>query len=116
MSRAIAIEKNGDTIIDSAGRIETLSGTDKIIQDLKILLRSVKSSCPFDTSFGIEDLSKFHNRGTRLISSAIQAALQQHSAVLEVQDIKVLQSGRTATVSATIILTDKTRVDFEVSL
>jgi len=116
MSEALEIDDTGDTVLDTAGRIKTVNGQDKIVQDLRVLLRSVKGSFPFDTSFGTEDLSGFHNPNTKLINSAIQAAILQHPGVSEVRDLQISKDGRIANIALTVILTDGASIDLEITL
>ncbi|MBN2734707.1 MAG: GPW/gp25 family protein [Methanomicrobiaceae archaeon] len=116
MSKAILVDDDGDLALDAAGRIRSVSGADKIAQDLKLLLRSVKGSLPFDTNFGIDDLSQIKSPNSRLISSAVKNALLQHESVNSVQDISLEKNDRSFEISLTAILTDGTSIDLGVSL
>lgn len=114
MSKAVKIDENGDTLIDTAGRIKSVSGHEKVTQDLIVLLRSVKGSLPFDTTFGIEDFPEMHNPNSKVMGSAVQAAVLQHPDVSDIQDLQVSKEGRTMYISLTVLLKDGTDVDLEI--
>lgn len=116
MSKAILVDADGDILLDTAGKIQSVTGAEKIVQDLKILLRSIKGSLPFDTNFGIDDLSRIHNANSKLASSAVQAAIMQHGSVKAVQDISMEKDGRTLQISLTAILIDGTNISLGVTL
>ena len=114
MSKTVKIDENGDTLIDTAGRIKSVSGHEKIIQDLIILLKSVKGSLPFDTTFGIEDIAKMHNPSSKVMGSAVQEAVLQHPDVSDIRDLQVSKEGRTMYISLTVLLKDGANVDLEI--
>ncbi len=116
MSKAILVDAHGDIVLDAAGRIRSVSGPDKIALDLVILLRSIKGSLPFDTNFGIDDLSQMHGSNSKLLSNAIQSALMQHESVSAVQDISIEKDGRTFEISLTAFLKDGTSIDLGATL
>lgn len=116
MNTAVMIDSEGDIVLDSAGRIKTVGGTQKIIQDLSIILWSVKGSCPFDTGFGIDDLSEFHGDSRKLIRTAVRSALLQHDSVEDVKDTQVTLSGRTATITTTVVITGGTEITMEATV
>ena len=113
MSKAVKIDENGDTLIDTAGRIKSVSGHEKIVQDLIILLRSIKGSLPFDTTFGIEDFSEMHNPGSKILGNAVRGAILQHPDVSDIQDLQVSKEGRMMYVSLTVLLNEGVSVDLE---
>ncbi|WP_157198960.1 hypothetical protein [Methanolacinia paynteri] len=113
MSKAVKIDENGDTLIDTAGRIKSVSGHEKIIQDLTVLLRSVKGSLPFDTTFGIEDFPEMNNPSSKIMGNAVYAAILQHPEVSDIRDLQVSKEGRMMYVSLTVLLNDGADVDME---
>lgn len=114
MSSAIALGADGDICLDSAGRICTVSGAGKLIQDLTLIVRSIRGSCPFNTLYGMDDVTAMHSQ--RLMASAISSAVLQHPDVMRVDEVNVSKENRTilATIKASLI--DGTTVSLEVSV
>ena len=96
----------GDLVLDSKGRLETVSGKEKIIQDIGMILKSVKGSYPFKTSFGT-DLVGIHEAGrdTTLIKKMIRAALLEYCEIDTVDSIAIsFDADRHLTIQVTCTL------------
>jgi len=81
---------NGDLVFDTLGRLETVTGNEKVLQDISVILQSVKGSYPFNTTFGT-DLVGINGAGRdpALIKAKIKAALLSHPDVDTVDSIDI---------------------------
>ena len=114
MSSAIAIGSDGDICLDSAGRICTVSGAGKLTQDLTLIIRSIRGSCPFNTLYGMDDVTAMHS--PRLMASAISSAILQHPDVMRVDEVNVSKDSRTIFAAIKASLIDGSSVSLEVSV
>jgi phage baseplate assembly protein W len=81
---------NGDLVFDSMGRLETVTGEAKIIQDISVILQSVKGSYPFESSFGTDLVGiNAAGRDKTLIKNKIKAALLTYPEIDTVDSIDV---------------------------
>jgi len=95
----------GDVEIDSLRQLIPLTGTDKVVQDLKVLIGSIRQSYPFNTLFGLDYtaiIASEHNQ--QITRNELKKTLLQHPAVNSVDEI-VLASGEDRTIAASITLT-----------
>jgi len=80
----------GDLVLNSKGRLEIVSGDDKILQDISIILQSLKGSYPFNTSFGT-DLIGINGAGrdATLIRTRVKTALLSYPYIDTVDTIEL---------------------------
>jgi hypothetical protein len=81
---------DGDLVLDPKGRIGTVVGESKLIQDIAIILKSAKGSYKFNSSFGTDLVGIVGaERNSSLITTRIRAALLSHPEINTVNSISL---------------------------
>jgi hypothetical protein len=110
----LKLDGGGDLVVSSMHRLSLVTGTDKAVQDLSVILKSLKGSLPLSTAFGTDYLAMIDaGRNAEVIKHEIRAALETYPYLQSVDDIAVTLEGRSATVAIQATLTDGTAVSLE---
>lgn len=115
--RTLQLESDGDLLVSPLNRFEEITGTAKVAQDLTVILRTVKGSYPFNTTFGVDWITIIHSGYNQtLINAEIRTALLSHPAVKSVDAMEINRdsAARHATITTTVTLYDGDTVTLEV--
>jgi len=80
MTIALKVDPAGDMVLDGRKRVKVISGTEKAVQDIAVLLRSLKGSLPFNTGFGTDHVAIIGSERNLLVAKdEIQKALASYT-------------------------------------
>ncbi len=102
-----ALNEAGDLVLQH-GRLVPVTGTDKAVQDLTVLLRSIKGSALLSPEFGLDALAILDARGNgTMIEGTVREALRQYPFLKTVNSITVIrQEDRRVSIAADVTLRD----------
>lgn len=84
-----ALNEAGDLVLRH-GRLVPVTGTDKAVQDLTVLLRSIKGSALLSPEFGLDALAILDARGNgTMIEGTVREALRQYPYMKTVNGVKI---------------------------
>jgi len=88
MTIALKVDPDGDLVLDDKKRMKVISGSEKAMQDIGILLRSLKGSFPFNTGFGTDHIAIVESeRNLAVARNEIQRALSTYSGLKSVDPV-----------------------------
>jgi phage baseplate assembly protein W len=110
--------ENGDVALNSKFQMTMITGPAKVVQDLKVLLRSCIGSYLFDTRWGVNFPAMIEMRENRaLIESLVRDALERYQYLKAITAVTVtLDATRTMTIEIAIITSENERVRLKVTL
>lgn len=80
MTSGLKVNPQGDLVLDTKKRLKTVTGTEKAVQDIAIILRSLKGSFHLNTVFGTDHVAIIESERNELIAkSEIQKALATYA-------------------------------------
>jgi len=80
MTIALKVSPQGDMVLDARKRMKVISGTEKAMQDVAVILRSLKGSLPFNTGFGTDHIAIIESeRNLAVAKSELQKALATYA-------------------------------------
>ncbi len=80
MTLALKVNPAGDLVLDDKKRMAVISGTEKAMQDIAVILRSLKGSFPFNTGFGTDHVAIIESeRNLMVAKNEIQIALASYA-------------------------------------
>jgi hypothetical protein len=80
MTIAHKVDSTGDLVLDERKRMTVISGTEKAMQDVAVILRSLKGSLPFNTGFGTDHIAIVESeRNLAVAKHEIQTALASYA-------------------------------------
>lgn len=91
----------GDIEFDGINRLKMISGSDKVVQDLKILFGTQRESNLLHPEFGLDHLTMVSRPTDQVIKQQIIKALQDYQFLSDITDIDIVfdKSNRYATVA-----------------
>lgn len=101
----LALSNTGDIILDTTGRIPLISDTDKVQQDIRVLLRSAIGSLATDPGFGMDIISLAKSKNKTLMAGIIRQALKQYPYIDSIGTITISDPDRFRKISITAKLT-----------
>jgi len=82
MSIALKINPAGDLVLDSRKRMTVISGTEKVLQDIAVILRTLKGSFHLSANFGTDHVAIVSSeRNIQVATSEIRKALDTYAAL-----------------------------------
>ncbi len=79
MSTGLKVTPGGDLVLDNKKQPKTISGTEKALQDIAIILRSLKGTFHLNADFGLDHIAIIESERNILVAkSEIQKALAQY--------------------------------------
>jgi hypothetical protein len=108
----------GDIALTPTGeRITLITGQDKVVQDLTVLLKSCVGSYPFNTGWGVNyPAIAAANGNTVLIRSLLITALQQYQYTKSVDSVTVTKGAhRALSISIQITTTENEQISVGIS-
>ena len=82
MTIALKVDPKGDLVLDDKKRMLVISGTEKAVQDIAVILRSLKGSFPFNTGFGTDHIAIIESeRNLMVAKKEIQNALLSYPGI-----------------------------------
>ena len=89
IGKTYALDATGDLVLQY-GRLVPVIGTDKAVQDLTVLLRSIKGSALLSPEFGLDALAVLDARGNATtIEGEVRQALVQYPYLKSVNGVTV---------------------------
>lgn len=80
MTIALKVSPQGDMVLDGLRRMAVISGTEKAVQDIAIILRSLKGSFHFNAGFGTDHVAIVASeRDVQVATSEINQALSTYT-------------------------------------
>lgn len=107
IGKTYALDATGDLVLQY-GRLVPVTGTDKAVQDLTVLLRSIKGSALLSPEFGLDALAILDARGNATtIEGEVRQALEQYPYMKTVNSVTVTDlQDRRISISADVTLQD----------
>ena len=107
IGKTYALDATGDLVLQY-GRLVPVTGTDKAVQDLTMLLRSIKGSALLSPEFGLDALAILDARGNAtIIEGEVRQALEQYLYMKTVNSVTVTDlQDRRISISADVTLQD----------
>ena len=88
MTIGLKVTPAGDLVLDSQKKVVTVSGTAKAVQEIAIILRSLKGTFHLNTNFGTDHVSIIEaNRNELVAKSEILKALKSYENLKSVNNI-----------------------------
>lgn len=103
--KTLAMTDDGDLLL-ARRRLHMIEGTDKVAQDLRVLLRSATGSSPFNPRWGT-NVPALVSGTDREIAGEIRAAVRQYPHVKAIQSLQITRdpATRAATVRISVMTT-----------
>lgn len=115
--KTLAIDSAGDLVLNADSDMTTISGTDKIRQDIRVIISSVKRSFPFDAEFGIDYPHLIELNSLRAVEFAVTSALMKHPHITKVtRCVATRNLDRVTAVSTEMLLDTGEVITFEATL
>lgn len=112
----LQIDSNGDLAFSSTNRLVTITGTEKVRQDLRVILQSSKGTFPFASEWGFNFREAVESGDTSVIAALVKSALQRYGYLQEVSSIGVvIGTDRSVTISLQAVTTNGDTVNTEVT-
>lgn len=112
--KTFQLDDTGDLVITNMKRIGIVEETDKVIQDLKVILLTVVGSYPFNTEFGVDYPAIISDNRDETAALRIRAAVASYKYVEDVADIVMTREGRRCNATVTAVLVDGSTIMFGV--
>ena len=109
-------DESGDLIINELKQVETVSGVDKVKQDVIHILKCVKGTDPFHPNFGV-DWVKIKRSGFNriLIEHEIRKALSKYDKIKSIDKIEIFEPDANRKARIKLFLTiDEGKINVEV--
>ncbi len=109
-------DSSGDLVVNELKQVETVSGVDKVKQDIIHILKCVKGTDPFYPNFGV-DWIKIKRSGFNkmLIEHEIRKALAGYDKIKSIDRIEISEPDADRKVKIKLFLTlDDGKIDVEV--
>lgn len=109
--RTLQMTSEGDIYLDDDLKMQMIDGTDKVLQDIRMVLHTVVGSWEFDMTFGTDHPaiveSGYHET---LIRGKISTALSNLSSVKQVRNVYVVKgtSNRVSVFAEIVLQSDET--------
>lgn len=98
--KTLTMTDDGDLLL-ARKRLHMIEGTDKVSQDLRLLLRSATGSSPFNPRWGT-NVEALVSGTDREIAGEIRAAVRQYPHVQAIQSIQITRDPATRAASIQI--------------
>ena len=111
-------DESGDLIINELKQVETVSGVDKVKQDIIHILKCVKETDAFHPDFGVDWLKiKRSGFNRMLIEHEIRKALAGYDEIKSIDRIEISEPDENRKAKIKLFLTlDKGKIDVEVMI
>lgn len=117
--KTFKLDSSGDIVINELKRLETVEGLDKVAQDIRVILKTVKGSFPFDPDFGVDYIKIVESGFNRkLIENEIRKALSKYPYLKSIDSIEISDpdENRRVAVSISLTVTSGESINVEVAL
>lgn len=116
--RTFKLDSSGDIVI-KLRRLEMVEGLDKVAQDIRVILKTIRGSFPFAPDFGV-DYIKIVGSGfnRKLIENEIRKALSKYPYIKSIDSIEISDPdpNRRVAVSISLTVISGEQVNVEVAL
>lgn len=104
--KTLAMTSDGDLLI-ARKRLHIIEGTDKVAQDLQVLLRSAVGSSPFNPRWGT-NVQALVSGTDREIAAEVRTAIRQYPHAQAIKSIQVTRDPDTRTATIQVEVTTPT--------
>jgi|Deesub1362B_J571_1020462.scaffolds.fasta_scaffold00148_6 phage baseplate assembly protein W len=115
----LKLDSSGDLVFNQLNRLEMVDGAEKVAQDIRIILKTIKGSDPFYPEMGVDYFKIFESSfNKKLIEAEIRKALSRYSYLKSIDEIEVsdLDSDRKVTITLRLTVISGESVSMEVTL
>lgn len=82
MTKTLKIDASGDLVLNSRKQLVMLTGTEKAVQDIAVILKSLVGSYHLNTNFGTDHIAMIESRqNLQAIQNEVRNALASYSAL-----------------------------------
>jgi phage baseplate assembly protein W len=114
---ALLLTETGDIALTPTGQMTMITGSDKVVQDLTVLLKSSAGTYPFSSGWGVNYSAIVAANGNKsLIQSIIETALQQYPYTKSVDSVTVsFNANRQLAISVQITTSENEQISVGIS-